>query len=487
MRVNRRVLGALLLSAGAGWALSSTALVAADAPAAVIQSAADALGGRSAVSSATSLALEGTATAYNLGQDFSPESTFQTFVGAYARQIDLTNRRQVVEHTRTPTFLYFAGQQPQKQVQGVDGDGAFNVAPNGTAARQAPAVGRDRRVEYLHHPLTILQAAMAPGAKVSKTRASGKDVTVDVTTADGITLTLVLDGKTKRPVRVSSRADNSNLGDVIIETTFADYTPVGGLQLPARLTTRADRWTSLDVILSGQTLNGAVTAPAAPAAAAAAPPAQNVTVRELTPGVWLLGGGSHASVLADSGDHLTLFEVPINDARTLAVIAKARTVRPEKPLTHAVVLHHHFDHSGGVRAAVAEGLTIVAQRNAAAFVKEIVNRPHTLMPDALAKAPKPLKLELVDDARTFGGGAQQVTAYHIVSSSHSTTGLMLYVPAIKLVMEGDDYTVGPGPVAPFAPALLADIRRRKLEVEKVLGVHGPMGTLADLVKAAGGA
>ena len=102
----------------------------------------------------------------------------------------------------------------------------------------------------------------------------------------------------------------------------------------------------------------------APADAASAPvpppPAPpTVAVEELGRGIWLLAGGSHHSVLVEFNDHLKLIEAPQTDDRVLAVIAKARELRPNKPLTHVINTHHHFDHSGGIRAAISKGLTVI--------------------------------------------------------------------------------------------------------------------------------
>ena len=160
---------------------------------------------------------------------------------------------------------------------------------------------------------------------------------------------------------MTSAAYHPNLGDVTIETTFSDYEDVDGLKLPAHLVTRLDRFTRDDLRFTTQTLDANAADAVAPEAvrAAAAPPLvppQNVTVEEIGQGIWRLAGGSHHSVLFEFADHLTLFEVPQSEARARAVIARARELRPGKPLTHAIVSHHHFDHTAGVRAAVAEGL-----------------------------------------------------------------------------------------------------------------------------------
>src|SRR5207247_87139 len=107
------------------------------------------------------------------------------------------------------------------------------------------------------------------------------------------------------------------------------------------------------------------------------PPPAVVTVEEVAPGVWFLAGQSHHSVVVEFADHLTLIEAPQNDVRALAVIAKARTLRPDKPLTEVINTHHHFDHSGGLRAAVSEGLTIYTRRGNVAFYQTALTRPHT--------------------------------------------------------------------------------------------------------------
>ena len=101
----------------------------------------------------------------------------------YKHAIDLTAARALLEQTRTPTTPNFAGQAPAKQVQGIDGDVAFNVAANGNRNRIANEVTtRARRANIDHHPLTILRAALDPAARITNVRTQGNETLVDVTT-----------------------------------------------------------------------------------------------------------------------------------------------------------------------------------------------------------------------------------------------------------------------------------------------------------------
>ncbi len=453
----------------------------------LVNDAASAMGGTQRLQAIKTIVIEGEGTQYNLGQDVIPGASGQTFtVTQYKRDIDFQNDRARTELTRSPKFVYFLGPEPQRQIQGIDGAVGYNVSATGAASRVADAAANDRRAELLRHPVAAIRAAADPASRVTNLRTENGQSLVDVTTSDGRTFTLAIDAATKLPSRVTALANNVNLGDVRISTAFADYQDTGGVQLPGRLTTRTDDFTTFEVRVTKQAIDadpGDLTAPGAAASAAlpvTAPP--NVTASEISPGIWQLAGGSHRSVLVEFGDHLVLIEAPQNDARALAVIAKARELRPGKPLTHVVNTHHHFDHSGGIRAAVSEGLTVITHEGNAAFFEEIVKRPHTLVPDALSKNPKPLTLETVGDEKVISDGTRTMTLY-AVPGDHTNTMLMAYFPRETLLVEGDLYEPDEH-IHVFAAQFLGRLKGRGLRISRILSLHSNVAPFARLIEDA---
>lgn len=324
-----------------------------------------------------------------------------------------------------------------------------------------------------------------PPATVTNAVEAAGERTVDVTTPDGASVALTIDGTTGLPIRVSSMAYNTNLGDVTIETSFGDYADVGGLQLPTALTTTTDGTMTADLSVSSQSVDADVGDLAAPEAAASAPvptlAAPNVTVEDVAQGVWLLAGQSHHSVLVEFADHMTLIEAPQNEARALAVIARAREVRPDKPLRDVVVSHHHFDHSGGVRAALSEGLELIVHSASTVYFQEVAGRPHTLAPDALAGAPRLPTIRGVGDELVLGDASRQVALYPITDSPHASTLLMAYLPRERLLVEADAFSPGSA-VAPYAANLLENIRRRNLRVDRIVPIHGTVVPFSELTR-----
>ena len=452
----------------------------------IVADAAQALGGKGRILAAKTLVIEGEGTNGNLGQDMTMEASGQAFVvTGYKRSIDVVKLRARTEQTRTPNFAYFQGPQAQKQVLGIDGDVGYNVAPNGTATRVSNAAAKDRRAEIYHHPLTIVRAALDANAKLASPRTAGREQVVDITTPNGM-FTLAIDATSKLPTWVVSTTDNTNLGDVVIETSFDDYQDVGGLKLPKHFTTKTDKYKTAELKVAKQTIDGDVGDLAAPAAAASAaaiagPAPAVVTAEELAKGIWFLAGQSHHSVLVEFSDHLTLVEAPQNDTRTLAVIAKAKSLRPDKPLTQVVNTHHHFDHSGGIRAAVSEGLTVITHKGNAAFFQDAATRPHIIVPDALAKASKPLKVETVDEEMELKDSAMTMRLYHVAGNPHSDTMLMAYFPRERILVEVDAFTPGSA-VQPYAANLRENISKRGLKVDRIVPLHGAIAPYSELLK-----
>jgi glyoxylase-like metal-dependent hydrolase (beta-lactamase superfamily II) len=454
----------------------------------IINDAAEAVGGRERILAVNTLTMEGTGTHHNLGQNRTPDADLPLFqVTQFKRTIDLANGRGRQELTRRAVVP--AGvppPDPQRQNFGLDGTVAFNVGADSTATRQSDQVAKDRRNELLlHHPLGILRAALDPAAKLSNLRKVGNLDVVAITTSQGENLTLAIDSGTHLPVSVTSMSYHANLGDVAIETTFADYQDVDGLKVPTRITLKIDKYPSAEYTIAKNTLNVPATDLAASDAVKAAPApvlTVNVTVEPVGKGVWLLAGQSHNSVLAEFADHLELVEVPQNETRSLAVIKKAREVVPNKPLTKAIVTHHHFDHAGGIRAAIAEGLTLVTHELNKPSFEDLAQRQHSIVQDTLAKNPRAPKIETVQDRAIVQDATQAMHLYKVEDPTlHSDSMLMVYFPNDRILVQGDLYNTA-GAAFPRAAVLNDNIQKRKIRVDKHVPIHGPVKTHAEFVK-----
>ncbi len=486
----KRIMTALTLSL----LLQSTAQAQQRTPAQqLVDAAARALGGVDAVRAARTIVLEGTGENFNLGQNLSPEAPLPRYeVTEFRRATDLSATRWRQDQTRVPRFVT-GNTAPVRQISALDGTVAFNVAANGTATRAAADVATARSRELWQHPIAIVQLALRPDVTLSDPRQSGNERLLTVRTTAGMSFTLAIANGTNLPARVSYSMDHTNLGDVEASVEFSDYRPSGGLQLPHRLVTRLDRYTTADLRLTRAQVNAETGDLAAPAdVSAAAPPATppvNIVVEDLAPGVWRLAGQSHHSVVVEFSDHLLLIEAPQNEARALAVIQRARELRPGKPINQVVMTHHHFDHSGGIRAAAAEGLAIITHEGNVPFVRDVLARPHTIAPDALTRRPNPAPRILgVQNTETRNDGVGTVQLHHLTVNPHSETMLIAYLPQQRILIQADMYNPVANPAAgltfPFAVSLVEHVRKLNLQVDRVAGIHGTIIPWSEVVSAA---
>jgi flavorubredoxin len=137
---------------------------------------------------------------------------------------------------------------------------------------------------------------------------------------------------------------------------------------------------------------------------------------------------------------------------------------------------------------VAEGATIVTQKNNVKFLEGALDTPRTLLSDTLAKNPKKAKFEAVDEKKVYSDGTRTVEIYHVWPAPHSNGLTIAYIPKEKILFQAD-FTVAPGEpandhVKALGPVVLDKL---KLDFDKYIPVHAGASPLtkADLLKALG--
>jgi glyoxylase-like metal-dependent hydrolase (beta-lactamase superfamily II) len=214
---------------------------------------------------------------------------------------------------------------------------------------------------------------------------------------------------------------------------------------------------------------------------------------KLADGVFYLTGGSHHSLAVEMKDHIVLVDVPQTEQRALAVIAKAKEVIPNKPIRYLVTSHHHWDHLGGIRAAIDEGATIVTHQSNKAFLERVAKTPHTINPDRLSSSKKAVKIQTVGAKGVLTDGVRTVELHLLTGYEHTGDMLVVYLPKEKILAEPDAFSPPATPTTPlataavpYAIALYDNIQRLKLDVQTIAPFHGGRTTdVKELAKMAG--
>jgi len=473
----------------------STAESAPSAPAAskpggtLIEQAAGALGGMDRVRSAKSITLIGYGQyAYMFGggritASLNAPEKYQA-ANDLRRVYDLENGRfqQLERRNMLFPFLGVFGHSYALIDQILDGDIAFDVMGDKTI--RAPRWSQSplqldgihmRRMWMLNNPVVLVRTALNGSTSVSAPRREGEYTVVDLTLKEGDKLSAGFFARNHLPAFVRWSNPFTDLGEVTYTTYFTGYASVSGLLLPLGYDTRID-WRNIDyfkLYVDHYLIDEKIADLAAPAAVrdASEPPSSPVTAVTsvpVAPHLWRISQGG--TTVIEFKDHMALFELPVPGWQAKAVIEHARALVPGKPVTQLIVSHHHFDHTFGLREAVAEGLTVISRRDNESIFAEMTSHADPDFPDNLAKSPAKLKFIPVDEHLQIGDDTMKLDIYWARQNIHMADGVFAYAPAQKVIMEGDIATASYD--YQFWPDDLRDvIDYYHLDVEKDSPVH----------------
>jgi len=371
-------------------------------------------------------------------------------------------------------------------------------------------------LEFYLTPWGFLKGAAEHDATAARRRVDGKNYTVltwspTVKAPSGKSYTVngyVNDNN--QIERVETWLGENIMGDMQILATYSGWKDFGaGAIAPAKIVQTRGGWPFFEVDVTSAKANPADVAtlvPAPPArgggpggapgggagrgGAPAAPPPMTVTTEKLGDGLYRLttGAGSYDSVVVEFKDYVMMLEAGQSEARALAYVAETKKLFPNKPIRYVMNTHPHSDHTGGLPTLVAEGATVITQKNNAAFLDKALNTPRTLLTDTLAKNPKKAKIETVDEKKVYSDGTRTVEMYHIAPAPHSNGLMVAYLPKEKVLFQGD-FSVTPGePANDHVKALVPALEKLGLvNFDRYINVHASPApqTKADVWKAVG--
>jgi glyoxylase-like metal-dependent hydrolase (beta-lactamase superfamily II) len=456
-------------------ALGMTSAALAQSPAAVIAEASRTMG----VEGLSSITYYGSAANYNLGQNNNANYPWpRVNVNDYRRTIDFTK----------PALLS-TGMTYAVPVTG----GAAALQPftqNISSASPAWA----QQLEIWVSPWGFLKGAQQFNARTRR-RGEFTEVSYDapVKSPGGQAYRVVgyIDGD-NLVARVDTWLENPVFGDMPVSTEYSQYRDNMGLKYPTAIVQRRGGWPTFDAQILGAhanppNLTALMTPPPPPGGGAGGPlplgppPAPPAAASEqLAPGVYRITGG-YVALAVEFDDHILVYEpAGQNEARAQAIIAEAKRVIPGKPIRYGVLSHHHFDHTSGIGAVVAEGITIVTHEFNEQFFEDALRNPRTLAPDAMARSGNRPVIETVGDKRVFTDGRQTVEIHTIKGLPHADGMLIAYIPSARIVAYADMFNlVPPGqPPVPNPPVVgtqvfVANLERLGLDWENLISVHAP--------------
>ncbi len=453
----------------------------------------------------------------------------------YTRTMNWDARTMKEEFDRKPglnpaSWKYGTGwvdgplQQNPHQIFVVSGNHAWHMdGPNAAPVAVAPELAEIYQLEMWLNPHGFLKAARMPGANPQaawrwELGEMGRDGP-EVAPAKVSVVSITIDGKYRVDATVNSQhmlqrihtwVSNPVLGDMNYEHEFTNesYKELGhGIKFPTGWHSHQgwdDNYGAQNVSAGHNAFGGTLEnvranycpeIPTVPQSVRQATFPVRVEAQKLASGVYLLGGGSHNSIAVEFKNFIAVFEAPLDEARSLAVIDEVVRLMPGKPIRWVINSHQHFDHAGGLRTYVHIGATVITHwSNYNFYNKDVLNyAQRTVKPDMVSLWP-PTELaegyyhEAIRENFIISDGTRNLNVHYVNPLAHAEGMLIAYLPVEKLLFEADLLdTKQPRGAAPSRDqtSFYNAVRKLGLDVTHIVPVHGhpvPWGDFASAFK-----
>jgi len=331
---------------------------------------------------------------------------------------------------------------------------------------------------------------------------------------------LFIDVESKLPSKAETLEDDTIYGDAKWEVSFNNWTKVGDIKVPSKITHK----------INGRTINNEVRDSFAltrtlslglfeiPADLTVAFNAEqfawgvrasqwfnrflsigipfdldqrdesSVQLVEVAPKVFHVLGFTHNSMIIEMNDYLIVVEAPLYDDRTQAIIRTIKKQWPAKPIKYVVVSHFHNDHIGGIRGYGDIGATLIVGEGTKDHYEDIFEAAHTVYPDAYSLHQGVVKIETVKPGEdlVLTDGSRNVRIFD-VENRHAIGTLIPFVEDAKLVFVSDLYSPEffPTAIPPlfiyWSVDLLAALQPNDLGIEWMVGGHGGVSSYDEFV------
>jgi len=172
-------------------------------------------------------------------------------------------------------------------------------------------------------------------------------------------------------------------------------------------------------------------------------------------------------------DYILAVDAPANSFYSSQAIDAIRAVS-DKPIRYVIPTHHHDDHSGGLRAFVAEGATVITPSGDLDYYRRMIGAKYTIFPDVLSSTEIAAIFEIVDFDRVLKD-KNNVARIINIGSPHAKDMYIVWLPGERIVITADTFEFFDGhPVAAASNAAVAfaqSLDNENIKPEVILESH----------------